>query len=516
MIPGLVHGPVKVFRMIYPHEPDVREGSDGEEELLLCRKTNDDLETYYKTVNSCGLYWATLASVLGSFSFGLVLGYSSPVLPQLQAESNSAIHLDSTQASWFGSLVTVGAMAGALFGGILLGLFGRKTCLLTCVPLFVLGQLVVCGATAPAMLYTGRLVLGIATGCSSVTVPVYLSEVAHPAVRGILGSCMQLMVVTGIFSAFLLGGWLNWRWLAIASAVPPTLQFMMLLFAAPESPRWLLAAGREMEALRALQYLRGMNASVELEVRALQRALTGERSMSVMEVMRGGLMRPLSLGVIVMVLQQATGVNAILFYAQNIFEKAKVTPPTLGPLLVAAVQVLATGLAVSLADRAGRKTLLVLSGLTMAISLVIFGGYFHLQPAGHPANATSGLAAPPGTASDLGHGSFTWLALCCMMTYIVGFSLGWGPLPWVIMVELAPNAARGVVGAVGTLSNWLMAFLITKEFADLMHALGEDGVFWLFAGACVAGLIFAAVVLPETKGQSLEQIQARMGSKKPQ
>uniref|UniRef100_UPI00358FE58E solute carrier family 2, facilitated glucose transporter member 8 isoform X1 n=2 Tax=Myxine glutinosa TaxID=7769 RepID=UPI00358FE58E len=503
--------------MMEPQEPDAREDSDNlNEEDLLLRETKDDLDTYYKTVNSCGLYWATLASVLGSLSFGLVLGYSSPALPQLQA-LNSAVHLDATQASWFGSLVTVGAMFGALFGGILLGVFGRKTCLLTCVPLFMLGQLVVCVATSPAMLYTGRLVLGIATGFSSVTVPVYLSEVAHPPVRGILGSCMQLMVVTGIFSAFVVGGWLPWRWLAAASATPPMLQFVMLLIAAPESPRWLLAAGRESEALRALQYLRGKNANVALEVRALQRAQQGEQSMSVMEVMRGGLMRPLSMAVIVMVLQQATGVNAILFYAQNIFDKAKVTPPTLGPLLIAAVQVVATGLAVSLADRAGRKTLLAISGLTMTISLITFGGYFHLQAAGHPANLTFGLAAPsPSMAFGLGHGSFTWLALCSMMTYIVGFSLGWGPLPWVIVVELAPNAARGVVGAVGTLFNWLTAFLVTKEFSDLTHALGEAGTFWLFAGACVAGLIFVAVVLPETKGQSLEQIQALISSKKPQ
>lgn len=447
-------------------------------------------EQYLSKVQNSRLYLATFAAVLGPLSFGFVLGYSSPAIPDLTTIEDPRLRLDQDQASWFGSVVTVGAAGGGLLGGWMVQRWGRKLSLMFASVPFVLGFTVIVAAQNVWMLYVGRVLTGLASGITSLTVPLYISETAHERVRGLLGSCVQLMVVLGIMGVYLAGLVLRWRWLAVCSSIPPTLMLLSMCFM-PETPRFLLSRGRRREAEEALRFLRGPEVDVEWESARVEENARQQRGAFVLSDLRDpALFKPLLLGVFLMVFQQMTGINAIMFYAESIFEQAHFQNGDLGSVLVGVVQVLFTAVAAVVMDRAGRKLLLVISGVSMALSTAAFGVYFFLLEQPQPQT------------------QLAWLALFSLGVFITGFALGWGPIPWLLMSEILPVKVRGFAGAVCVLTNWTMAFVVTKTFQDMMTCLTSAGTFWLFSFMCVLNLIFTIVFVPETKGKTLEQIEA--------
>lgn len=447
-------------------------------------------QVYLSKVKNGRLYLATLAAVLGPMSFGFVLGYSSPAIPDLMNIQDPRIRLDHEQASWFGSIVTVGAAGGGLLGGWMVERIGRKLSLMFCSLPFVGGFTIIIAAQNVWMLYLGRALTGLASGVTSLVVPLYISETAHEQVRGLLGSCVQLMVVIGIMGVYLAGLVLDWRWLAICCSIPPTLMMVCMCFM-PETPRFLLSQGRRREAEEALMFLRGPQAPVEWECARIEEATQAQgSSLQLSDLKDPGVYKPLLIGVFLMVFQQMSGINDIMFYAENIFEQAHFQNGDQASVIVGVTQVVFTAVAAGIMDRAGRKVLLIISGASMALSTMSFGVYFYLM-------------AQPQPDTDL-----AWLALLSMGVYITGFALGWGPVPWLVMSEIFPVKVRGVASAVCVLTNWSMAFMVTKTFQDMMSALTSAGTFWLFSSMCVLNLIFTTAFLPETKGKSLEQIQA--------
>ncbi|XP_068452360.1 solute carrier family 2, facilitated glucose transporter member 8 [Clinocottus analis] len=452
-----------------------------------------DQGAYLSKVRNRNLYLATLACVLGPMSFGFVLGYSSPAIPELARIADPRLRLDADQASWFGSIVTVGAAAGGLLGGWMVGRIGRKLTLMFCSLPFVFGFTVIIAAQNVWMLYAGRLLTGLASGVTSLVVPLYISEMAHERVRGTLGSCVQLMVVLGIMGVYLAGLYLDWRWLAICSSIPPTLLMVCMCFV-PESPRFLLSQGKRREAEEALRFLRGPDAPVEWECARIESACDEQGSSFQMSDLKDpGVYKPMVIGIMLMVFQQMTGINAIMFYAETIFEQAHFKESDLASVIVGLTQVIFTGVAAIIMDRAGRKLLLIISGIGMATSTTSFGVYFYLMSKPNPGEPHTDLA---------------WLALTSMGVFITGFALGWGPIPWLVMSEIFPSKARGVASAACVLTNWSMAFLVTKTFQDMMGLLTSAGTFWLFASMCLLNVLFTIAFVPETKGKTLEQIEA--------
>uniref|UniRef100_A0A665TYB4 Solute carrier family 2, facilitated glucose transporter member 8 n=1 Tax=Echeneis naucrates TaxID=173247 RepID=A0A665TYB4_ECHNA len=454
-------------------------------------------ETQDKVKNT-KLYLATFASVLGPMSFGFVLGYSSPAIPELMRTSDSRLQLDAVQASWFGSIVTLGAAAGGLLGGWMVEKIGRKLSLMFCSLPYVLGFTIIIAAQNVWMLHIGRVLTGLASGVTSLVVPLYISEMAHEKVRGALGSCVQLMVVLGIMGVYLAGLFLDWRWLAICSSIPPTLLMVCMCFM-PETPRFLLSQGKRREAEEALRFLRGPDAPVAWECARIEEACEEQGSRFQMSDLKDpGVFKPLMIGIMLMIFQQMTGINAIMFYAENIFEQAHFKESDLASVIVGLIQVVFTGVAALIMDKAGRKVLLIISGVAMALSTTAFGVYFYLMSKLHSAT----------TPGEEPHTDLTWLALASMAFFISGFALGWGPIPWLIMSEVFPVKVRGFASAVCVLTNWTMAFLITKIFQEMMNVLTSAGTFWLFASMCALNIIFTIVFIPETKGKTLEQIEA--------
>nr|XP_057925504.1 solute carrier family 2, facilitated glucose transporter member 8 [Doryrhamphus excisus] len=474
------------------------------ERLLDAEREEDDptglmaeQDAYLSKVKNRKLYLATFVSVLGPMSFGFVLGYSSPVIPELSRSSDPRLRLDEAQASWFGSVVTLGAAAGGLLGGWMVEKAGRKlTIMLSTLP-FVFGFTVIVAAQNVWMFYFGRLLTGLASGVASLVVPLYIAEMAHERVRGTLGSCVQLMVVLGIMGVYLAGLFVGWRWLAVCSSIPPTLLLTSMCFM-PETPRFLLSRGRRREAEEALRFLRGPDAPVEWECARIEDACDEQGSSFLASDLKDpGVYKPLAIGVLLMVFQQMTGINAIMFYAQNIFERAHFKESDLASVIVGLIQVVFTAVAALVMDKAGRKVLLVISGVAMAISTAAFGVYFYLM---------SRVRA--GSAAEDPHADLAWLALASISVFIAGFALGWGPIPWLVMSEIFPVKARGFASAACVLTNWGMAFVVTKSFHDMMTLLTNAGTFWLFSSMCVVNVAFTVAFVPETKGRTLEQIEA--------
>ncbi|XP_042276300.1 solute carrier family 2, facilitated glucose transporter member 8 isoform X3 [Thunnus maccoyii] len=466
-------------------------------------------EAYLSKVKNRKLYLATFASVLGPMSFGFVLGYSSPAIPDLTQISDPRLRLDDVQASWFGSIVTLGAAAGGLLGGWMVEKIGRKLSLMFCSLPFVFGFTIIIAAQNVWMLHLGRVLTGVASGVTSLVVPLYISEMCHERVRGTLGSCVQLMVVLGIMGVYLAGLYLDWRWLAICSSIPPTLLMVCMCFM-PETPRFLLSQGKRREAEEALRFLRGPDAPVEWECARIEDACDEQGSSFQMSDLKDpGVYKPLVIGIMLMIFQQLTGINAIMFYAENIFEQAHFKDSDLASVIVGLIQVVFTGVAALIMDKAGRKLLLIMSGVAMAISTTAFGVYFYLISKVHSTTLTSDLVL--GVQSQVGeepHADLAWLALASMAIFITGFALGWGPIPWLIMSEIFPLKVRGFASAVCVLTNWSMAFIVTKTFQDMMILLTSAGTFWLFASMCTLNVIFTIALIPETKGKTLEQIEA--------
>ncbi|XP_071259805.1 solute carrier family 2, facilitated glucose transporter member 8-like isoform X1 [Salvelinus alpinus] len=529
---------------------------DTEDEDTGVRSEQD---AYLDKVKNGKLFLASLAAVLGPLSFGFVLGYSSPAIPELSTIADPRLRLDDDEASWFGSIVTIGAAIGGLLGGWMVDKIGRKLSLMFCSLPYIFGFTIVIAAQNVWMLYLGRVLTGLASGVTSLVVPLYISEIAHERVRGTMGSCVQLMVVTGIMGAYIAGMFLDWRWLAICCSIPPTMMMVFMCFM-PETPRFLLSQGKRREAEEAVRFLRGPDAPAEWECARIEDASDDQGgSLGMADLKNPGVYKPLGVGIMLMLFQQLTGINAIMFYAETIFEEAhfKDSHDTIedvhlpsevgndaelqsaqdaddpademagsgGPVLawlhmvcgfensnvatvvVAAIQVVFTAVAALVMDRAGRKLLLILSGVSMCLSTAAFGVYFKLSSETH--GNSSGLCLVESPLAEDPAAGLSWLALASMGFFITGFSLGWGPIPWLVMSEIFPSRVKGFASSVCVLTNWGSAFIITKTFQDLMDLLTSAGTFWLFSGCCALNIVFTILFVPETKGKTLEQIQTQ-------
>ncbi|XP_040591566.1 solute carrier family 2, facilitated glucose transporter member 8 [Mesocricetus auratus] len=469
---------------------------DSEETLPLLRPPDASVPRGRR------VFLAAFAAALGPLSFGFALGYSSPAIPSLRRTAPPALRLGDSAASWFGAIVTLGAAAGGVLGGWLVDRAGRKLSLLLCTVPFVTGFAVITAARDVGMLLGGRLLTGLACGVASLVSPVYISEIAYPAIRGLLGSCVQLMVVTGILLAYVAGWVLEWRWLAVLGCVPPT--FMLLLMCCmPETPRFLLTRHQHQEAMAALRFLWGSEEGWEeppigVEHQGFQLAM----------LRRPGVYKPLVIGISLMAFQQLSGVNAIMFYAETIFEEAKFKDSSLASVTVGIIQVLFTAVAALIMDRAGRRLLLTLSGVVMVFSMSAFGAYFKLTESGPSNSSHVGLLVPISAEPVDVHVGLAWMAVGSMCLFIAGFAVGWGPIPWLLMSEIFPLHVKGVATGVCVLTNWFMAFLVTKEFSSIMEILRPYGAFWLTAAFCILSVLFTLTFVPETKGRTLEQITA--------
>lgn len=393
------------------------------------------------------------------------------------------------------------ALVGGISGGPLIEYIGRRrTIMVTAVPFFIGWMLI---ATAPKvfMVFAGRVLCGLCVGIASLAFPVYLGETIQPEIRGALGLLPTAFGNTGILLAFFVGSLMDWSKLAFFGAALPV-PFFLLMLVVPETPRWYVTKGRAEDARKALQWLRGRNINVDREMRDLTRSQaesdrTGGNALGTLFTMKYLPAVLISLGL--MLFQQLSGINAVIFYATDIFLMSGSTiDKNLSSIIIGVVNFISTFIATALIDRLGRKMLLYISSVSMIITLMTLGAYFYLQ------------------AALVDVSSCGWVPLACLVIYVLGFSIGFGPIPWLMLGEILPSKIRGTAASVATGFNWACTFIVTKTFHNIIAAIDLYGTFWLFAVICIFGLLFVIFFVPETRGKSLEEIEKKLtgGSRK--
>jgi len=436
-------------------------------------------------------YVCLLASVaaLG----GLLFGYDTAVIAGAIKYLVARFDLTPALEGWAVSSVLVGCMMGAALAGTLSDRLGRKKVLLLSAVLFAVSAI---GSALPrslAELVVARMLGGFGVGMASMLSPLYIAEVSPARIRGRLVSLNQIAIISGM----LVVSWANWmiaspedenwnvtlgwRWMFASETLPAAL-FLVLLFLVPESPRWLTKQGREEEALGVLTRVGGPE-TARLQMDEIQEAIAQEGG-SIRELFRPGIRVAVLIAVVLAVLQQVTGINAVLYYAPKVFESAEVTPARalLQTVALQGINLLFTLVAIWLVDRVGRKPLLLVTSTAMGVSLLLLGGAFFLK-----------LPA-------------AWV-FAFTLAYVGSFAVAMGPVVWVVLSEIFPTRTRGRAMAVATVSLWVACFAVSQTVPSMFKHLGRPATFWVYALMCGAAFLFVARFIPETKGKTLEQIE---------
>src|SRR6201996_4983806 len=432
---------------------------------------------------------------------GALFGYDQGVISGALIGIQKAFDVGHVALEIVTSWVTLGALFGSLAGGYGADIFGRKNTLFAAAALFILGALVQAFAPNVPILVIGRLVAGFGVGVAAVAAPLYAAELAPAAQRGRYVSSYQLAITIGIFVAYFvnqaLAGPEGWRTMLGAAAVPGLLLALAVLIAV-ESPRWFAKVGRREDALRTLVAL-GAEHDAETRLAAIAKSLRAEvKTPSWAEVFAQRWRRPLMIGLGLAVLQQLTGINAIIYYSNSIFAAAGFATPAeqaqATTWAIGAVNVLSTFIAIAFIDGLGRRPLLIAGLIGMALSLAVVGFAFWQSASGGNLGSSAGL-----------------ITLVALIVFIISFAFSAGPVTWTVINEIYPNEIRGRAVAVATAVNWAAAFLVSAFFLSLVHAIGQAFTFWLFAAFCVIGLVWVIAAVPETRGRSLEEIEAGWG-----
>jgi sugar porter (SP) family MFS transporter len=445
------------------------------------------------------LPFARAASVIAVVVLaGALFGYDQGVISGALLGIQKAFAVGAIALEIVTSWVTLGAMFGSLGGGYAADLFGRKRALLVAAALFIVGALAQAFAPNVPVLVFARLVAGFGVGVAAVAAPLYAAELAPAAQRGRFVSSYQLAITVGIFIAYFvnqaLAGPEGWRAMLGAAAVPGALLALAILTAV-ESPRWYAKVGRRDDALRTLVAL-GAEHDAEARLAAIAKSLRAEvKTPSWAEVFAPRWRTPLMIGIGLAVLQQLTGINAIIYYSNSIFAAAGFATPAeqaqATTWAIGAVNVLSTFIAIAFIDGLGRRPLLIAGLIGMALSLAVVGFAFW----------QSGRQDSLGSSAGL-------ITLGALVVFIISFAFSAGPVTWTVINEIYPNEIRGRAVAVATAVNWGAAFLVSGFFLSLVHAIGQAYTFWLFAAFCLIGLVWVIVGVPETRGRSLEEIEA--------
>ncbi len=442
------------------------------------------------------VYFASFVAALG----GLLFGYDTAVISGGIGFLKEFFGLNPVQEGWAVSSALVGCIVGVAASGVLNDAVGRKKVLLLSAVLFTISAI---GSALPKtftefVLY--RMIGGVGVGAASMTSPLFIAEIAPPAMRGRLVSWNQLAIVFGMLVVYFVNYFIadplnqawnvayGWRWMFGSETLPSAL-FFLLLFRVPESPRFLIKQGRREEGKAILANIGG-NDEAERQVAEIEATLAQE-SGSFTEIFRPGLRKLLLVGIALAILQQITGINVIIYYAPEIFKKlgSSTDAALLQTVIIGAFNLAFTVVAINSVDRFGRKPLMLIGAAGMGLSLLAFGVTAYLKITG------------PGL-------------LVFVLTYISCFAISVGPVTWVLLSEIFPTRIRGRLMSICTVLLWAANYLVSQTFpmldADpfLVSRFHHAFSFWLYSLFCIVLFITVQYLVPETKGKSLEEIEA--------
>lgn len=492
---------------------------------------------------------ATTSAAVGALVFGYSMAFTSPANAALEGRyfevtcvegksSNGTSILTNSAGEiekLFGSISCIGAIAGALLAGTLTSSIGRKGSIVAGSIPFIISYawMSIVGHWFDAdpkfawEFLVCRALVGISAGLCSVAVPMYIAEVSPPRLRGTLGTVFQFAIVIGIFLVDTVGAYLphdtapgDWTQcsteVTIRCYCDPTQSsigdwwvvlpwtglglsvflFLLMLFM-PKSPRWLVIQGRDEEALATIKYLRGPLYDHAKELEQIYGDSSSPDKATCSDVLALGVRFPLFLGGMLMVFQQFSGINAVIFYGGSILSTSSASlTADKAAMLCQVVSVVFTGVAVILMDRSGRKLLLTISATGMSVCCLLAGlgrYYTDIEP-------------------DLDHATM-WdsLTLVGALLYFSFFSIGMGAVPWLMVSEMFSSKNVSLASSICTVINWSGAFIVTEIFTT-MNEWSSAGTFFIYGGVCASCAVFVQMFLVETKGKSIDEITAHFMS----
>ncbi|MBL7969847.1 MAG: sugar porter family MFS transporter [Prolixibacteraceae bacterium] len=444
----------------------------------------------------------TLVSAMGGLLFGydwVVIGGAKPFYERFFDIANSPY-----MQGWAMSSALIGCLVGAMSSGYFSDRFGRKLPLITAAALFTIAAIGTGAVNSftPFIIY--RLIGGLGIGLASAISPMYIAEISPADMRGRLVSINQLTIVIGILAAqiinyliaepvpagatdeFIVQSWngqVGWRWMFWAGTVPALLFFVFSFFI-PESPRFLAKSGNWKQANATLERIGGTQYAIQ-EQKEIAETLHGTDSKIDWKALGSKKVRPvLILGIVLAVFQQWCGINVIFNYAEEVFTSAgySVGDMLFNIVITGTVNLIFTFLAMRMVDSWGRRKLMLLGSIGLAVIYFMLGTSYFFE--------LKGLAI-----------------LVLVMVAIATYAMTLAPITWVVLSEIFPNSVRGAAMAIATTALWIACFVLTYTFPILNKLLNASGTFWLYGFICFSGFLFNLKKLPETKGKSLEEIE---------
>lgn len=450
--------------------------------------------------------WAiSIVAALG----GLLFGYDWVVIGGAKPFYEKFFQLDSEELiGWANSCALLGCLLGSVFSGITSDRFGRKKLLILSAVLFAVSSVLTGWASVFPFFVTWRIIGGFAIGIASNVSPTYIAEISPAPWRGRMVTLNQFTIVVGILAAQIVNwiiaekvpegatremireswnGQYGWRWMFTAVAIPAVIFFVTALFI-PESPRWLLKTGDKAQARRTLARIGGEQYG-DQTLREIQEALDAEAEGRAgwRDLLGPGILKVLSIGVALAILQQWSGINIIFNYAEEIYRSAGygVSGILFNIVITGTINLVFTLFALNLVDRIGRRSLMLFGCAGIALSHSMLGLTYRAGIRGLPV---------------------LLITLCTIGCY----ALSLAPVTWVLISEIFPNRVRGIGVAISVSALWSASFLLTFTFPILNRVLGSARTFWTYAAICLAGLFFVFLGVPETKGKTLEQIEREL------
>jgi sugar porter (SP) family MFS transporter len=443
-------------------------------------------------MNNRYLYWITFVAINGGLLFGLNMAGIAGATDMIKAEFS----LTDSGLGTVAALLTIGCLIGALFTGNFTERFGRKNVMIFTAVIYVISALGSAFSESSLMLTVFRVLSGLAVGATSVVGPMYISEISPAAKRGTLVSMNQFAITIGIVVAYVIDylvmdwGENSWRYMLAVPAVFGVIYLIFLLSSFPQSPRWLLSKYRRNDAIKVLEKIGG-KALIESELPEMEQAILaeqGKQKVKISELFRGKTGKIVLIGTLIAALQQITGINAVIMFSPDIFQVAGSAKgdSMMQAMIVGLVNFLMTIVAIWLVDRKGRKTLLLWGAVGMIVSLAYLTWEFS-----KPVQFGAGV-------------------LAALLVYISFFAASFAPVMWVIISEIYPNRIKGLAMSFSTAVSWMCTFL-TVYFAPVIQgALGLNYLFGIFGLFSIIAFVFVKIWIPETKGKSLEQIEAEL------
>lgn len=447
------------------------------------------------------LFLLTLVAALG----GVLFGYDTAVISGAIIFVQKDFGLSAAAMGWAAASALIGSALGAAIAGVMSDAIGRKRTLFAAAVLFLITSVGAALADGLSMLVIYRIIGGVGVGIASIVSPLYIAEIAPPSHRGRLVSLNQFALISGMLAVYFLNyaiahrggsGWdiaVGWRWMFASEAIP-AVALLGLVFLVPESPRWLMQRNREPEARRVLSTLND-DRTAENEVAEISAALS-QSKIGWHGILSGKPLRLMLIGVGIAVFQQVTGINVFLYFAPEIFESvtgSSADVALLQTIVIGVANLAFTLVAIFTVDRLGRRPLMLIGFSVMTVCLAAMAAAIYQQ-------------------------RFDAFLLVIVIGYIAGFAVSVGPVTWVLLSEMFPTSVRGFAMGIAATCNWLANFAISQTFpmlngnAWLVDRFHHAFPFVLYAVFGVLAIVFVYRFIPETKGRSLENIEAMLRS----